>query len=234
MAGLTKTPQTAEIELEQAEFFRVVRPERLTQIRHLVLEKPFQRQKVIYFEGRPAEYLWVVRTGGVRLYKSSGSGRITTLEVLAPGQMFGAISSLDQDRYTAGAESITDGTAWCLPRRSMLQLVAEEPRLAADILAVTSRRLREAHEQLRSFASDPAPTRLARALLHAVHEGEARVTRRALAEASGSAVETAIRILRRFERDGLIAGEVGLVRVVDKDALHRIADGATRSNRSDR
>ena len=54
-------------------------------------------------------------------------------------------------------------------------------------------------------------------------EGQARVTRRALAEASGTTVETAIRVLRRFEREGLIAGKIGVVRIVDEGALLRVA-----------
>jgi len=49
------------------------------------------------------------------------------------------------------------------------------------------------------------------------------VTRRALAEAAGTTVETAIRVLRRFEREGLLEGQVGLLRVVDADALRRVA-----------
>jgi CRP/FNR family transcriptional regulator len=92
-----------------------------------------------------------------------------------------------------------------------------------EILQVISRRLHEAHSRLASFAHDPAPRRLARALLRAAHAGAAQVTRRALAEASGTTVETAIRVLRRFEREGIIRGEVGRVHVVDTEALRRIA-----------
>jgi len=51
------------------------------------------------------------------------------------------------------------------------------------------------------------------------------VTRRALAEAAGTTVETAIRVLRRFEREGLLSGEVGLLRVADIATLRRIAAG---------
>ncbi len=68
---------TKKTELEQAEFFRCLTSEHLAEIRHAVLEKRFERQKVIFFEDSPAEYLWVVRSGEVRLYKSSASGRIT-------------------------------------------------------------------------------------------------------------------------------------------------------------
>jgi len=49
------------------------------------------------------------------------------------------------------------------------------------------------------------------------------VTRRALAEAAGTTVETAIRVLRRFEREGLLHGEIGLLRILDVAALRRIA-----------
>ncbi|MEN8183753.1 MAG: helix-turn-helix domain-containing protein, partial [Myxococcota bacterium] len=97
------------------------------------------------------------------------------------------------------------------------------PRLTVEILGVVSRRLREAQDRLRSFAQDPAPSRLALALLHAANEGEARVTRRALAEAAGTTVETAIRVLRRFEREGLVRGEVGRVHVLDETALRKMA-----------
>jgi CRP/FNR family transcriptional regulator len=198
-------------------------PDQLSRIRNVVLQKRFERRKLLYFEGQPAEYLWVVCTGDVRLYKSSNSGRITTLEGLSRGEMFGAVSSLDQDRYTTSAEGVTDGTAWCLPRSILLKQIADDPRLAIDVLVVTSRRLRRAHDRLRSFASDPAPARLARALLDATHEGEAHVTRQALAEAAATTVETAIRVMRRLEREGVISGEVGRVHVVDQDALLRIA-----------
>jgi CRP-like cAMP-binding protein len=226
----SSTPQTAsatasEIELGGAEFFRALGGERLAAIRHLVLEKRFARHKVLFFEDQPAEYLWVVRTGGVRLYKSSASGRVTTLETLGPGEMFGAVSSLDEDRYTASAESLSPGSAWCLPRKAMLELLAQEPAAAIDVLVTISRRLRGAQDRLRSFANDPAPARLASELLRAARGAEARVTRRELAEAAGTTVETAIRVLRRFEADGLIAGEVGRIHLVDREALTRIAAG---------
>ena len=46
----------------------------------------FERQQVLYFEGAQAERVWVVASGEVRLYKSSPSGQITTLDVLGEGE----------------------------------------------------------------------------------------------------------------------------------------------------
>ncbi len=212
-----------EIELAKAEFFRALSSERLARVEPLLRQRRFARRQTLYFEGHDCDPLWVVRQGEVRLYKSSTSGEITTLDVLGPGEMFGAVAALGQRCYPTSAETVTEGSAWWLPRESFARLLEAEPRLAIEILDVVSRRLRHAQDRLRSFAQDPAPSRLALALLHAAKDGEAHVTRRALAEAAGTTVETAIRVLRRFEREGIVRGEVGRVQLLDESALRRMA-----------
>ena len=184
---------------------------------------------MLYFEGTPADRIYVVEAGRVRLYKASSNGHITTLDVLGPGEVFGALAPLEQDTYPASAEVVQAGSAWYLPSGTFARILAEEPRIAVEILRILSRRLRHAHERLRAFAHDPAPARLAQVLLEAAREGSARVTRRALAESAGTTVETAIRVLRRFERAGLINGSVGEIEVLDAEGLGRIASGDKRS-----
>jgi CRP/FNR family transcriptional regulator len=221
--GRRSVPTGPEIELREAEFFRALAPDRLARIRPLLIEKRVIRGRVLFFEGKPAEYLWAIRSGAVRIYKSSSDGRITTLETLGPGEIFGAVSALEEGTYPASAEGVSDGTAWCLPRNTFLKMLAEEPWLTVEILRLVAHRLHDAHERVRSFAHDPAPSRLAQALIRATRNGGAQVTRRDLAEAAGTTVETAIRVLRSFERDEIVRGEVGRVIVLDADALGRVA-----------
>ena len=209
--------------LSEAEFFRALTPKQLEQVLPRVQERSFERAKVLYFAGAPAESLWCVKTGEVRLYKTSRNGRITSLEILGPGEVFGAVSALDQEEYPVSAEGVTAGTVWCLPSAQFLRLLDEAPSLNRELLAIITSRLRGAHERVRSFAHDPAPARLAQALLRANHGGEANVTRKDLAEAAGTTVETAIRVLRSFERDGVILGSVGKIAVINLAALEHIA-----------
>ena len=199
---------------------------------------------MLYFEGTPADRIYVVEAGRVRLYKASSNGHITTLDVLGPGEVFGALAPLEQDTYPASAEVVQAGSAWYLPSGTFARILGRYVReehvttleeavrkmsSAVAILRILSRRLRHAHERLRAFAHDPAPARLAQVLLEAAREGSARVTRRALAESAGTTVETAIRVLRRFERAGLINGSVGEIEVLDAEGLGRIASGDKRS-----
>jgi CRP/FNR family transcriptional regulator len=213
------------IEIDKAELIRVLREEQIHKLRTRLHHRSFERQQVLYFEGNAADRLWIVQAGQVRLYKSSANGSLTTLDVLGPGEAFGALSAMEGDVYPASAEAVTDCSVWWLSRERFARLLAEEPGLSTEILQILSRRLRDAHDRLRAFAHDPAPARLAAALLRASVEGEARVTRRALAEAAGTTVETAIRVLRRFERDGLIEGHVGRIRIVDEPGLRALAAG---------
>jgi len=212
--------------LAEAEFFRALPPESRQRVRRFLREMRFDRQQVLFLEGAAAESLWLIRQGEVRLYKASADGAITTLEVLQAGQVFGALSALDEPSYPMSAETVTAGAAWRLPKETVLRLLEEQPRLAFEVLHIVLGRLREANDRVRAFAHDPAPARLARSLLRASRCGEAHVTRRALAESSGTTVETAIRVLRRFEREGVIRGEVGHIHVLDQGALQRIAADA--------
>ncbi len=213
----------AGIAIEEAELLRVLTAAQLTRVRERVRERRFTRGGTLFREGEPAEALWIVRRGRVRLYRATADGRVTTLDTLGPGRIFGAISAPDE-AYPASAEGVTAGSAWCLPRSVLLRLLSEDPRLGIEVLRIVSARLHDAHTRLCSFAHQSASARLARALLQAAPDGEARVTRRALAEAAGTTVETAIRILRRFEREGWLRGEVGKLQVVDAAALRRVAE----------
>jgi CRP/FNR family transcriptional regulator len=213
------------IEIANAELFRVLGPMPRARLQQVTHARRFEPKHVLYFEGEPAERLWIVRSGEVRLYKSSASGQLTTLDLLRPGELFGAVSALESEVYPSSAEAVTECSAWWLPREVFLRTLREEPAAALEILQVVSRRLRDAHERLRAFAHDPAPARLARALLAAAQDGTAHVTRRALAEAAGTTVETSIRVLRRFEAEGLVKGEVGAVHVLEAAALRAIASG---------
>ena len=212
-----------EVKLEEAEFFSSLSQDQLARIRPRMLEKPFGRRRILLFEGEPAAYLWAIREGQIRLFKSSPNGRITALETLGPGEIFGAVSALEREDYPVSAEGVSDGVAWGLPRKLFLGLLAQDPRLGIDLLRVVSRRLQSAHERVRSFAHDSAPRRLAQALLRATRGGKVRVTRRDLAEAAGTTVETAIRVLRSLEKENVIQSEVRCVSVLDEPALRRIA-----------
>lgn len=209
--------------IEEAEFFRSLAPQRLEQVRLQVRERRYPARKVLFREGEPAEFLWALRTGEVRILRTTSDGRVMALETIQPGEIFGAVAALEGNAYPATAETTVESAVWRLPRVALLGLLRSEPHLTREILGIVARRLRGAHTRLRSLAYDPADVRLAQALLRSAHGDEAHVTRRELAEAAGTTIETAIRVLRRFEQAGLVKGEVHHVHILDTTGLQAVA-----------
>ncbi|MDH3687801.1 MAG: cyclic nucleotide-binding domain-containing protein, partial [Myxococcales bacterium] len=83
-------------EIAKAEFFRVLTPAQRARVEPQLRTRRFSRGELLFMEGEPAETLWALREGEVRLTKGSADGTVTTLEVIGPGQIFGAVSTLDE------------------------------------------------------------------------------------------------------------------------------------------
>lgn len=213
------------IGLKQVELFGSLGPERLAWLSSQLWLRPLREGEYLYFDTQAAEHLWIVRAGAVRTLKASAAGRITTLERVRPGELFGMAALIGQSTYNESAQAMVQGEVWRARRRVFTDLITKEPGLASEVLALAGRRLQGAHDRLCSFAHDSVPSRIASAVLELDTGGRIEVTRRALGEAAGTTVETTIRVLRGFKREGWVDGGVGWIKTLDRAALRRIADG---------
>jgi len=211
------------VALEESELFHVLGDKRLAQVRSRFQLCRFRVGEYLYFESQNAAHLWVVRAGEVRTLRTSAAGRITALEHLRPGELFGMAAGVGSPSYTESAQGIVAGEAWRVPREFLSKLIEQEPELGRGLLAVVASRLQAAHDRLCSFAHDNVPARLSRAVLEEAEGERIEMTRRALSESVGTTVETAIRVLRGFEREGWIEGGLRWIRIVDRNALEAVA-----------
>jgi CRP-like cAMP-binding protein len=198
-------------------------------------ESSYRAREVIFREGDPAVWLWLVRTGHVKILRQSAAGKDVVLELLGPGEMFGAVAVLEGRPYPATAQASEDVVVVKLPAPAIVALGERHPPFVREIVRMISRRLRSAHDSVKSLAVDPAESRLAAALLR-VAEREGRregrdvmlpfpLTRQSLADMSGTTVETAIRVIGRWQHDGLIRDADGRLAVLKLDALRALAEG---------
>jgi CRP/FNR family transcriptional regulator len=192
-----------------------------------------QRGQMLFAEGGAADTVWAVAEGKVHIVKSGPEGREIVLEVVAPGELFGAIVAIEDRPYPASAIAAEAGGVWCLPATLVRDFCRRYPTLRNAILGHVAERLRSAHERLRSVALERAEQRLARALLALAkkigsdHDGRTalNVTRQELADMTGTTVETAIRVTSRWQGAGLIATWRSHIEIVDAQGLAAIAYG---------
>jgi CRP-like cAMP-binding protein len=104
-----------------------------------------------------------------------------------------------------------------------------------EMALMIGRRLRVAHDSVKSLSVDPVEARLAATLLRLAERDGTRtkaglalpfhLTRQSLADMTGTTVETAIRAVSRWLKAGLVLDEGGRLVVVDSAALADMAAG---------
>lgn len=200
----------------------------------LFSERRFQKDEYIFLEGEPPEALYIVKTGKVKILSHSTDGKDVVFRVCGPGQMMGTVAVFDGSGYPGTAQAIEDCTVLVIARNDCLTLVNRYPVFALAVINDLGSRLRSSAEQIRSLAVERVEQRIARVLLKLAEtagtdtsEGrviEMPLTRQDVADMTGTTVETAIRVMSKFRRNGLIRTRRGKVVLVDQEGLRKVAE----------
>jgi CRP-like cAMP-binding protein len=187
-----------------------------------LVRRAYEKDEYLFFEGTPAEWLVMVAQGRVKMIKHSETGRETILATFGPGQIVGEVGVLVGDAYPATAQALEPTVTLSLRRSEYMTLLRANPDLAWALVAELGRRLQRAHETIRSLAVEKVERRIARVLLRmAAASGErlpggmVRITvplsRQDIADMAGTVLETAIRTMSKFQKQGLIESQAGRI-----------------------
>lgn len=186
-------------------------------------------REFIFAEGDPSLWLYIVRSGRVKILKHSRAGKDVVLELLGSGEIFGGVAVLEKRPYPAAAQAMEATEVFKIPRDALLALSERHPSIVREMALMIGRRLRTAHESVKSLATDPVECRVAATLMRlADREGKLsragvelpyHLTRQSLADMAGTTVETAIRVVGRWVKDGLVADDKGRLVLRKLDAL---------------
>jgi CRP-like cAMP-binding protein len=70
-------------------FFSDLSENDLLEISQKFSEKEFKKGEYLFWEGEPASYLYVIKSGKVKVLKRSAGGKEIVLEVVTPGEICG-------------------------------------------------------------------------------------------------------------------------------------------------
>ena len=203
----------------------------------VALEEAHRARASISMEGDTSRWFYLVRSGHVKIVRHSKTGKDVVLELLGPGEIFGGVAVIEKRPYPASAQATEPTVILKIPADPMIVLANRYPAFIKEMALMIGRRLRAAHDSVTSLAVDPVEARLAAALLRlAKREGTRsdkgvtlpfHLTRQSLADMTGTTVETAIRILSRWLRDGVLDDDGGRLVLTDWDGLSALAEGET-------
>jgi len=191
-----------------------------------------QAGQQLFGEGEPADGIYEVATGIVRLYKLLPDGRRQIIGFLSAGHLLGLAH---RENYVHTAEAVTMVTLHRYSRAGFDRLLDEVPGLARRLLSATSDELRAAQDQMlllgrKSATEKIASFLLAMASLHSARAGTDEVyipmSRSDIADYLGLTVETVSRSLAKLKQDEVIGLPTpNRIALTDRARLEELAAG---------
>ena len=109
----------------------------------------FEAGDIVFRDGDPAECLFLIETGTVRISKQGRGGRQETLAYFGPRDFFGEMGLYGGTTRSAQATAVGPVVVGCLERRDFEELLRAEPvRLVENLLQESVSRLRETDAHL--------------------------------------------------------------------------------------
>ncbi|MCD6289649.1 MAG: Crp/Fnr family transcriptional regulator [Anaerolineae bacterium] len=203
-------------------------------VAEMLVGRCYPKDAYIIQAGEPPDALYIVWEGQVKILRHSEEGRDIVLDVIGPGHMFGEMAVFDGMPYSASAQAMEDVAVVAISRPDFFRLLERHPGVSLAVISELSRRLRNASDLVHSLAVERVERRIARMLLKlaassAQYSADGLVidlplTRQDIADMTGTTVETAIRVMSRFRKEGLITTERGRVVVLDPEGLRSVAE----------
>jgi CRP-like cAMP-binding protein len=197
------------------------------------VRRRFDRGAVVFNEGDPPRAAFLLRAGLVKIAKHSPSHRTLAVEIVTPGEMFGAVAVLDRRPFPASAVALDACELFELPADVFDRLLSKNAGFARAVHAAVGAHVRNAQE-MRSLAGEPVERRIAHVLLRLLpgERSTAPLRREDVAELAGCIPETAIRVLSDFARRGWIDKGRRRIDLRNRRALQQVAQTSAAANLS--
>lgn len=212
----------------------VLAPEEIDALLKLVTRRSFGPRDPIIDEGEPADHVFNVTGGAVKLFKLLPDGRRQITGFLFEGDFIGMAMN---DTYSYSAEAVGPVSLCRFNRRRLEGLLDRFPKLERRLLAMASNELIQAQDQMLLLGRKTAREKLCSFLLSLSkradrHDRDPAVvsvpmSRNDIGDFLGLTTETVSRTFTNLKRDGVIQLlEGGRVRIKDPIRLQDLSDGA--------
>ena len=207
-------------------FFAGLGAEAIDSIARLCVSRSLKPGELLFEKGEPADALYAVRRGQIRIGTGTEGGRRLTLNILGPGDVFGEVALLDGRPRTADALAGEKTELFVVRRRDFLDLLDVKPAVAVGIIELLCSRIRWMSERMEETTLLPVSERLARRLVALADDfgSELSVSQESLAVFVGATRETVNRQLQVWKRDNLIELGRGRIRLLDAAAFASLAN----------
>jgi CRP-like cAMP-binding protein len=173
----------------------------------------YARQQVVYSQGDPADTVFYIRKGKLKVAVVSEQGKEAVIAVLGPNEFCGEGCLAGQPIRMGTASALTECKIMRLEKAAFIRALHDEPALSEMFLAYLLERTIRVEEDLVDQLFNSSEKRLARALLLLANFGKdgrpepilPKVSQETLAEMIGTTRSRVSHFMNKFRKLGFIS-----------------------------
>lgn len=176
----------------------------------IVSHRDYAPGQVIFEEGDPADFVFNISAGEVRIYRLLADGRRQVTGFLIPGDFLGLVS---EDSYAYGAEAIGQVELCSMRLSNLERLLSDIPPVREKLLDMSRDELAAAQEQMLLLGRKTAREKILSFLLYRYRHMDRTdeevvvdlpMSRTDIADYLGLTIETVSRTFTSLREEGLI------------------------------
>ena len=193
--------------------FRGLAPEVQQQLSTLAALRDYRRGDYLWHEGDDSDALTLLVRGRVKIVREVEAGDVI-LEIFGEGEPVGSIAVYNYMPYPASAVALENVTALTIPRRDYFELLDRQPEFARGIIRELTRLTVALTRKLAEARGQRVDARIAQLFLALADrmgkdtkdgvEIPLQLSRQEIADLVGTTVESAIRVMSRWGREGVL------------------------------
>jgi CRP/FNR family transcriptional regulator, cyclic AMP receptor protein len=172
----------------------------------------YQRKKIIFRQGDPADGVFYIQSGKIELSVVSQQGKERVIAILSAGDFFGEGCLAGQPLHMASAIALAESTIFKIEKQTMIRVLHDEPTLSEMFMAFLLSRNIQFEADLVDQLFNSSERRLARLLLLLANFGKEGtlesvippISQELLAERVGTTRSRINFFMNKFRKLGLI------------------------------
>ncbi len=228
---ISEKPNVAAV-LQSNALLKAISAEDLSELTRVSRLVRAEKGEVLWFNGSEVDYIGLSATGFVKMVRTNSMGNDVTIELFGPGHLFGLMGAITGTGCPLTARAISDLWYLRIPKSAILDIYGHSIALKDVLIRKSALRLHGTVELMARLSSGKVEERIA-AILLIVAESYAQtdsygirlmcpLTRQEICEMAGTTVESTIRVMSRWQKEGIVATDRQQIVILDEKRLNNI------------
>lgn len=212
----------------QAPCFQLLSKEEVLLVRNSKTQVLFRKGDTLTKQGTFSSYILFLISGVVKQYIEGSDNRSFNLRIVQAGDFIGLSSVFSKKTYTYSTSALTDCQVLLIGMESLSSIIQENGAFSFHLIQRYFSQNADLHEVLQNQQFKQMHGRLASALLYLNSYKEylpnifQLLTRKDLGDFAGISTESTVKLLKSFEKDGLVELQDKDIVLPDLDKLKDI------------